>query len=361
MFLVKTKKSPGWRNIMVMLGLSLLILFINACGSAPTLESTENKGLNQVSQIPPVDSVMSQRLSLTATPTTVEHFDVSETVEVELSAIEPSTLPATIIYPSPTLNPPTPAPNYSPTPDNRPEPRQWRTWPVIPVVSQRAIDIYQQGLAMGNDPHVFSIIGDCQSEPPVFMGIYASDRYFLLPDEEYLEETIDFFQGNFDRQHATVKNGLSVASVFSPLWASKDICKPGETPLECEFRLYKPSIVFINLGTNWKNGDGFAHAEHLSEVLDFVISKGAVPIISTKGDNVEGDHSINWKTAELAYEYDIPLWNYWAAIQHLPNKGLDKERNDSNYLSVDAWSVRGYTALRSLDRVWRTVNGMEIP
>jgi hypothetical protein len=263
--------------------------------------------------------------------------------------------------PTLTIPPPSPTPDYTPTPDTRPTARSWRTWPVLPVVSQRAIEIYQQGLAMGSDPSVFSIIGDCQSEPPVFMGIYSTDRYFLGDGYEYLEETIEQFAGNYDRLHATVKNGLSVASVFSPLWAPADVCQPGETPLDCEFRLYKPSIVFINLGTNWTNGDGYTHEVRLREVVDAVIAHGALPILSTKADNHEGDHSINLTTAQIAYEYDIPLWNFWSAVQYLPNKGLDFSRSDNNYLTTEAWSVRSFTGLRTLDRIWRTVNHMEIP
>jgi hypothetical protein len=264
---------------------------------------------------------------------------------------------------SPTATPrlPSPTPNYTPTPDTRPTPNNWRTWPVIPAISQHAIDIYQQGLVIGNDPHAFSIIGDCQSEPAVFMGIYDSDRYYLGEDYTYLQDTIDQYAGNFGRENATTRNGLSVASVFSPLWAPKDICQLGETPLDCEFRLHKPSIVFINLGTNWKDGDGYTHQVYLRELVDYVIAKGALPILSTKADNHEGDNSINLTTAQVAYDYDIPLWNFWASVQSLPNHGLDKERKDNNYLTVDAWSVRGFTGLLALDRAWRKVNGLEIP
>jgi hypothetical protein len=278
-----------------------------------------------------------------------------------LAAAKPSATPPAKADPTDTASPPTATPDYTPTPDTRPTARSWRTWPVLPVVSQRAVDIYQQGLAMGNDPSVFSIVGDCQSEPPVFLGIYSTDRYYLGDDYQYLEETIAQFQGNYDRLHTTVKNGLSVASVFSPLWAPKEVCQPGETPLDCEFRLYKPSIVFINLGTNWTNGDGYTHEVRLREVVDYVIAHGALPILSTKADNHESDHSINLTTAQIAYEYDIPLWNFWSAVQSLPNKGLDLNRTDNNYLTTDAWSVRSFTGLRTLDRVWRTVNAMEIP
>lgn len=222
-------------------------------------------------------------------------------------------------------------------------------------MSPRTREIYEQGVEQGTDPRIFSIIGDCQSQPEVFLGIYATDRYYLGNDYQYLQDTIDYFAGNFSRDHITVKGGLSVVSVFSPLWADPDRCNTNESPLECEFRLNRPSIVFINLGTNWKNSSSSAHERLMREMVDFVIAQGAVPILSTKADNQEGDHTINRSIARIAFDYDIPLWNLWAAVQDLPHHGLDETSPGGIYLSVDSWNRRNFTGLRALDMVWRSV------
>ena len=29
--------------------------------------------------------------------------------------------------------------------------------------------------------------------------------------------------------------------------------------------------------------------------------------------------------AQIAYDYDVPLWNFWAAVQPLPNHGLSSD------------------------------------
>jgi hypothetical protein len=270
----------------------------------------------------------------------------------------PTTLPTSTIEPSVTPSPEptlTPTSDYTPTPDARPLPGSWSSWTILPQMTDRAREIYQQGIEMGNDPQAFSIIGDCQSEPAVLFGIYATDRYFLGEDYQYLQEAIDYYAGNFDRDHVTVKNGLSVASVFSPLWADENVCEDGETPLDCEFRVHRPSIVFINLGTNWLNASTASHEELMRQIVDYAIAHGAVPILSTKGDNQEGDNTINLSIAQIAYDYDIPLWNFWASIQDLPDHGLDDAREDSNYLTPDAWDRRSFTGLRVLDRVWHFV------
>ena len=37
---------------------------------------------------------------------------------------------------------------------------------------------------------------------------------------------------------------------------------------------------------------------------------------------MEGDDSINATIARLALEYQIPLWNFWLAVQPLPDHGM---------------------------------------
>jgi hypothetical protein len=75
-----------------------------------------------------------------------------------------------------------------------------------------------------------------------------------------------------------------------------------------------------------------------------------VPVLSTKADNVEGGNRINQATARVAHDYDVPLWNFWALAQYLPDHGLDKTRQDV-YLTVEAWDARSYSALEVLDKL----------
>lgn len=247
----------------------------------------------------------------------------------------------------------------TPTPDRRPLPREWASWPVVPTVSAKAIEIYREGILQGNRPNVFSTIGDCQSEPPVFLGIYATDRYRLPQNYQHLQQTIDYFHDSFSHPSQAVKNGLSAPSALSPLWADQKICQDNESPVACELRLRRPSIVFINLGTNWKpEASAERYAGYLRQVVELVIANGSLPILSTKADNVEGDHSINRATAQVAYDYDIPLWNFWRAADDLPNHGLDADR-ENVYLTPLGWDRRNFTALLVLDAVWQAVKGEE--
>lgn len=292
--------------------LTLLVLLLTACGTA------------------------------TSTP-------VTETAIVTTPTAELAPPPTSIIFP-------TLAPNPTATSDTRLPPEQWQEWPVVPSVTGRAIEIYQAGLLMGTNPRAFSKIGDCQNVKAAFMGFFdLPDRYNLGTDYQYLQETINNFSGYFNTDGQAVKGGFNAATVLSPLWANPEVCQPGENPLECELRITKPGIVFVSFEVWWDGRTPETYEKYMRQVIETVIAHGAVPILATKADNVEGDHSINLTTARLAYEYDLPLWNFWRAVQSLPNHGMDPVRNDGFHISTDGWNARSYTGLQALESIWRGV------
>ena len=258
--------------------------------------------------------------------------------------------PTLTVTPSPS---PTRGPTGTPTPDTRLDPKAWSAWPVVPTISGRAKQIYLAGMALGNDPHSYSTVGDCQSEPNVFLGIYDTNRYFFARDDQFLQETVDFYKNMFGRQSLAVRDGLSAPSALSATWADAKSCQTNENPVQCELRVHKPAVMFINLGTNWRaDASTDAYEKYLRQIVELVIANGTVPVLSTKADNVEGGNRINLATVRVAYDYDVPLWNFWVTAQYLPNHGLDKSRKDV-YLSVEAWDARSYGGLKVLDHLRR--------
>jgi hypothetical protein len=238
----------------------------------------------------------------------------------------------------------------------------WMKMPVVPItISDRMREIYQKGLAMGNDSKHFSIIGDCQNVSSYFMSAFDKpDDYNLGSQYTYLQPTIDYYQGSFSRVSLAVKGGFNAAAVISPLRADPKSCNPNESPLDCELHTWKPSIVFVSMETWWSKKPAQEYDKYMRKVLDRIIASGAVPIIATKADNLEGDNSINATVANLAYEYDIPMWNFWAAVQPLPDHGLSPDhfhltfaRNffDDPGRMESAWPWRNLTALQTLDAV----------
>ena len=253
-----------------------------------------------------------------------------------------------------TAEPAADEPAPSPTQDPRLPPEEWRSWPVIPTLSPAMIEVYQRGLAMGNRPDRFSKVGDCQIIPKVFLGLYDQGTYNLPEDLTHLETNIDQFSGSFAREGMALKGGFVFPTVFSPLRADASVCEPGETPYECELRVHQPSFVLISMEFRYEGRTAETHERYLRKAVEYALARGIVPILATKADNFEGDHSLNLTTAQIAYEYDLPLFNYWLAVQPLPDHGIDWERDSYGFhVTPEAWLVRSRTFLRVLDALWR--------
>jgi len=253
----------------------------------------------------------------------------------------------------------TATPVSSPTQDTRLLPSQWKQWLVIPTLTGTGLEIYRKGLALGNDPHAFSKVADCQGIREVLLGAYDLPGYYTLSSENAgLQDTIDWFRGSFNRNGQATMGGFNARAVLQPQFADPAACLPGETPVECEYRVHRPSIVLISLEFGYDGRTTQNYTAYMRQIIDFYISKGVLPILATKADNFEGDNSLNLATATLAYEYDLPLWNWWLAAQPLPNHGLDPTRPDHFHISVDAWRVRSATALEAIDAVWKGVRAI---
>ena len=282
--------------------------------------------------------------------------------------INPTTTPTATLFsqqnstPSPTENSPVET-QTSTLLANTPTPISWTDHPVIPTISDNAIKIVQHGLTLGNDPHAFSKIGDGEISTVWFMSAFdLGTQYYDLGNYTSLQESVDYFSGSFGRQSQAARSGFNTSRILDPAMADPQVCLSRESPLECELREHNPSIAIISLGTNqvWEP-DVFS--QELRMIVEILIEHGVLPVLSTKGDNLEGDHRINIIISEVALEYDIPLWNFWGSIQILPNHGLQADHEhltwgNNNFseenLSQYAWTMRNLTALQVLDEIRRT-------
>lgn len=299
--------------------IGILLFFLAACGSGATIPVTETETSTQV----PV---------ATASPT---------------ATLQPGEMPIS-----------------SPSPTSTLAPDAWKSMPVVPEgVSRRMIEIYQRGLALGRFPDRFSKLGDCQNVPSVFLSMFDTGDYHLGEQYAYLQPTIDHFAGSWERASFAVISGSNVASVQTLYWTDRVHCKSDESPMVCEIRMNNPSIVLISFET-WNGKSASTYESRLRPVVEYVLSQNVVPILATKADNIEGDNSINAAIARVAYEYEIPLWNFWAATYPLPDHGLF---SDGFHLTVardyfddpirmeKARPWRNLTALQAIDAVYRAL------
>ena len=109
----------------------------------------------------------------------------------------------------------------------------------------------------------------------------------------------------------------------------------------------------IGMGTNWIPNAEVSFERYLRQIVDRVLETGALPILATKADNVEGNWKLNEVIAEVAHDYDLPLVNVWLSVQELPNHGLEKPPRQV-YLTGDGWMKRNHAWLLTLDKVRKT-------
>jgi hypothetical protein len=290
----------------------------------------------------------------TPTPTATLHLSEPE-VEI---VFNPTLTPSPVSTPLPV--PTAPQPTVTSTPSrSRLDPNDWKNWPVIPgYVDPSLRRVYERGLSFGNDPRAFSVFGDCQTQPDEFFGVFETDPTSLQGLSPVLRETVDHFNGSFNREASTSQDGTTPGSLLWDQWHRGEYgCTFAETPVECELRTNRPSFVIIQVGTHFES----RNTEYLRKIIDQLLDAGVVPILATKADNRELDERINRDMAMLAVEYDLPLWNFWAAVSDLPNRGLytrsDRPLQGDIYLTDEAALIHRMTGLEALNTVWRAVTG----
>ena len=190
-----------------------------------------------------------------------------------------------------------------------------------------------------------------------FLGGFANGKY-AVPDGH--SETVSWFSDSMVTESITAANGLGINSVLSPIFglpAGHMECDRNETPLDCELRTKHPAFVLIAMGTNWKPNGELSFEKHLRIVVDRILDTGALPIVATKADNIEGDWKLNQAIAQVAYDYDLPLVNIWRSVQDLPNHGLESPKNI--YLTGDGWMRRNHAWLKMLEKIRVLIGGQQ--
>ena len=168
-----------------------------------------------------------------------------------------------------------------------------------------------------------------------------------------MSETVQWFSESMLADNITAVNGYGINTVLDPafgLSAGHNQCLPNETPLDCELRTRRLIIVLVGMGTNWIPHGEVSFEKHLRETVDKILATGALPILATKADNVEGDWKLDLAIAQVAYDYDLPLVNVWRSVQELPNHGLEMPPRQV-YLTGDGWMKRNQAWLVTLGKV----------
>lgn len=246
----------------------------------------------------------------------------------------------------------------------------------ISNITDTSEEIYAFGQSVGNRPNVFSKVGDSITANNVFLKPIGLGEYDLR-DYEELQPVVDFYleatardDNSFANTSLAAKGGWSAWHLTDPDSANAELCLPGETPLVCEYRLVQPAVALIMLGTNdVSSRPTEVYEGWMRQIVETSIDMGVIPVLSTipafHDEEVEGRVAVfNAVVVGLAQEYDVPLWDYWSAMQYLPNEGLSSDGvhpswavpADFTYANLQyGMPVRNLTALQALDAVWREV------
>ena len=227
----------------------------------------------------------------------------------------------------------------------------------IPTITARMRQIFDQSPVYGHDPAKFTVVGDCNSEYSIYLGLVAAHS-LSLTGNDYLNATVDRYSSSFLRRSLAAHGGFNVASMMDPTWADPSRCQRTEGPLACELRDAHASIVFIALGT----GDQFdwtTFETHYRSLIDYALSRGVLPVLVTKADaleSIEGGAApgyINDVIRRLGQQYEVPVLDFWAATRDLPNGGLQSEGGRDFHLNAAGLTRHILATLQTLDVIWR--------
>jgi hypothetical protein len=242
-------------------------------------------------------------------------------------------------------------------------------FPVVPVFSDRAHQIFEAGRSLGRNPHAISKIGDCISDNGYFLSPFGWGQYDLGV-YTHLQSVIDHFGLTLAYDSHAAYDGLVTTAVLDALFANPLACQPGETPLRCEYRVHRPSVAIIMFGAQDLLFTGPAEFDrNLRQIVHETIQTGVLPILSTFPGNLElwnASLRYNRIVVQIAIDYDIPLMNLWKALETLPNHGLNDDGRHLSLPVTDAGDLtepnleRGYplrnlVTLQALDAAWRDV------
>jgi hypothetical protein len=225
--------------------------------------------------------------------------------------------------------------------------------PIVPVINSASKAtlraIYLNGQGLGNRAGVFAKVGDSITASGSFLtdiGCQSED----LGDYSSLASTISFFRATtfpvgYSDVWCGVANSFSAASVSADSGWSADYAlavlnplpsgcaAPNNTALLCELKRKKPSIVLIMYGTNdlERYNDLNAFRTQLTSIVQKSVAAGVIPVLSTIPARTDGFAgrvaSYNAAIIAVAQANDIPLWNYWLALQDpsVINQGISAD------------------------------------
>jgi lysophospholipase L1-like esterase len=238
--------------------------------------------------------------------------------------------------------------------------------------------IYDHGQAMGNRADVFSKVGDSITAAPHTLHP-VGEGLTNLGAYTYLQSVIDVYGKSLARDHNAFANtslaatsGWTTVDLLDPAQAPA-LCQWGENALDCEYRIVRPSIAFIMLGTNdVEHMTAALYRTNMEQIITHTLERGIIPVLTTIPPRPGYESSVSSFNAalyDLSRAYSIPLIDYYASLINLPDFGLDIDHTHPNMPPLGyegcadfrtpnlpfGYVMRNLTLLEGLYAVWEAV------
>jgi hypothetical protein len=254
----------------------------------------------------------------------------------------------------------------------------------ISVYTSSARQIFLSGRQLGNRPNVFSKVGDSITAGPEssFLSQIGLNDYDL-GGYSHLQPVVNYFSQQVARENNLSWNNTSLAAangwgsteVLNPERAEHSLCLAGESPLACEYRVVRPSVALIMIGTNDAGGIPLdIYRANLRRIVEISIQRGVIPALFTippRNYDPQTDGRVpdfNGVIRQTADDYQVPLIDYWEPMMGVPNFGLKDgvhpseppDGKNAHLVSANMHHgapIRNLMALQMLDALWRQVIG----
>lgn len=256
--------------------------------------------------------------------------------------------------------------------EERELPASFTATPVIPTIDSamtaRLATVIQTGQANGNRANVFTRAGDSitysnQFLVPLATASAAVDR----AGDGSLNDTLGYFRSGFIGSNNSFANPSTAAYGG---WTSSDVL----ARLPNELATSRPAFVLIMVGTNdiTLGVSVDTYRQNLTRIVQTALNAGVVPVLSTIPDIALYPSAqsrlgeFNQAVQDVGESLQVPVWNYWRALQRLPDKGLSADGvhpsaspNGGGDLTAFGlnygYDVRNLTALQTLDKLRRVL------
>lgn len=212
------------------------------------------------------------------------------------------------------------------------------------------------------DTHKFIKVGDSITFSTSFLDCLGSST--VSAD---LEPTREYFESSWDR--------ATKAAVVG--WHTTQPITGSPSPVDTEIAAMNPAFAVVMLGTNdndpsqvttaCANGGTCAYRTNLEKVVDTLLGKKIIPLISTippRENSASADARVplmNSVVRLVAAERKIPLMDFHLALENLPGKGIGPDGIHPNAAAnacdfsasglQHGYNVRNHLVLEALDEV----------